>query len=169
MKRAALGRRVPLRRGERALERRVPLRRMTPLARQAPPERRAWRSEREGEAARVQLMSAQRRPGAASAAQRAKIVGAACIVCRQTKGITPAHLAPRALGGCDAADCVVPLCWLHHRAYDTGRLELLPYLEPRWRAEIGHAVSHLGLIGAYRRLTRGTLPAAAVHAADAGG
>jgi len=45
------------------------------------------------------------------------------------------------------------LCWLHHRAYDTGRLELLPYLEPRWRAEIAHAVMHLGLIGAYRRLS----------------
>jgi hypothetical protein len=45
----------------------------------------------------------------------------------------------------------VPLCWLHHRAYDTGRLEL-PYLEPRWRAEVAQAVLHLGLIGAYRRL-----------------
>jgi hypothetical protein len=50
-------------------------------------------------------------------------------------------------------DCVVPLCWLHHRAYDTGRLELLPYLEPRGRTEIAHAVLHLGLIGAYGRLT----------------
>jgi hypothetical protein len=34
----------------------------------------------------------------------------------------------------------VPLCCLHHRAYDTGRLELLPHLEPRWRAEVAHAV-----------------------------
>jgi hypothetical protein len=43
---------------------------------------------------------------------------------------------------------LVPLCWLHHRAYDTGRLELLPpYLEPAWRAEVAHAVLHLGLIG----------------------
>jgi hypothetical protein len=50
-------------------------------------------------------------------------------------------------------DCVVPpLCWLHHRVYDTGRLELLPHLEPQWRAEVAHAVSHLGLIGAVRRL-----------------
>ena len=70
----------------------------------------------------------------------AKIVGGACVVCLQTKGITPAHLAPRSLGGCDDPDCVVPLCWMHHRAYDTGRLELLPHLEPRWRAEIAHAV-----------------------------
>jgi hypothetical protein len=90
---------------------------------------------------------------AASDEQREKIVGRGCIVCQQTKGITPAHLTPRAQGGCDDPDCVVPLCWLHHRAYDTGRLELLPYLEPRWRTEVAHAVGHLGLIGAYRRLT----------------
>jgi len=89
---------------------------------------------------------------AASDAQRTKIVGSACIVCQQTKGLTPAHLAPRALGGCDHPDCVVPLCWLHHRAYDTGRIELLPHLEPCWRAEVAHAVIHLGLIGALRQL-----------------
>jgi hypothetical protein len=52
------------------------------------------------------------------------------------------------------------MCWVHHRAYDTGRLDLLAYLEPRWRTEIAHAVAHLGLIGAYRRLTGGRLPAA---------
>jgi hypothetical protein len=50
---------------------------------------------------------------------------------------------------------VVPLCWTHHRAYETGRLELLGHLEPQRRAEIAHAVSHLGLIGAVRRLAPG--------------
>jgi hypothetical protein len=98
--------------------------------------------------------STRRAPFAASEAQRAKMLGAACVVCRQTKGITPAHLAARSLGGCDHPDCVVPLCWMHHRAYDTGRLELLPHLEPRWRAEVAHAVLHLGLVGAYYRLCR---------------
>jgi hypothetical protein len=83
------------------------------------------------------------------------VIGGACVVCQQTKGITPAHLAPRSLGGCDAAECVVPLCWMHHRAFDTGRLELLPHLEPVWRAEAAHAVMHLGLIGAVRRLAPG--------------
>jgi hypothetical protein len=39
-----------------------------------------------------------------------------------------------------------------HRAYDTGRLALLPHLEPRSRVEVAHAVLHLGLIGTYRRL-----------------
>jgi hypothetical protein len=29
---------------------------------------------------------------------------------------------------------------MHHRAYDLREFELLPYLEPRWRAEIAHAV-----------------------------
>jgi hypothetical protein len=43
----------------------------------------------------------------------------------------------------------------HHRAYGTGRLELLPHLEPQWRAEVAHAVMHLGLIGAVRRLAPG--------------
>ena len=92
---------------------------------------------------------------AASDAQRAKIVGGACVVCLQTKGLTPAHLAPRSLGGCDHPDCVVPLCWMHHRSYDTGRLELLPHPEPAWRAEVAHAVLHLGLVGAVRRLAPG--------------
>jgi hypothetical protein len=36
--------------------------------------------------------------------------------------------------------------------YDEGRLELLPHLEPQWREEVAHAVAHLGLIGALRRL-----------------
>jgi hypothetical protein len=53
------------------------------------------------------------------------------------------------------SDSGVPLRWLHHGAYDTGRLELLPHLEPHGRAEVAHAVSHLGLIGAVRRLAPG--------------
>jgi hypothetical protein len=103
----------------------------------------------------AEATNGRRAPFGASEAQREKIVGGACVVCCQTKGLTPAHLAPRSLGGCDHPDCVVPLCWTHHRAYDTGRLELLPHLEPQRRAEIAHAVSHLGLIGAVRRLAPG--------------
>jgi hypothetical protein len=121
----------------------------TPLARRTPLRRTALVPA--GPAA----VDTARRPMAASDAQRAKIVGSACVVCLQTKGLTPAHLAPRSLGGCDHPDCVVPLCWMHHRAYDTGRLELLPHLEPRWRAEVAHAVAHLGLLGALRRLGPG--------------
>jgi hypothetical protein len=140
--------------------RRAPLRRSTPLrsttgpVREVPLRRTPLRpgpwSRPDGEAT-----NRRRAPFGASQAQREKIVGSACVVCRQTKGLTPAHLAPRSQGGCDHPDCVVPLCWTHHRAYDTGRLELLPHLEPQWRAEIAHAVSHLGLIGAVRRLAPG--------------
>jgi hypothetical protein len=125
----------------------------TPLQRSAPPQRRTP-LRRVPPRSPTAPSGEARAPFAASDAQRQKIVGGACVVCQQTKGITPAHLVPRALGGCDDPDCVVPLCWLHHRAYDTGRLELLPHLEPHWRAEVAHAVLHVGLAGAMRRLAR---------------
>jgi hypothetical protein len=113
--------------------RRTPLRPTTPLRRSAAPARRTplrrtplrpgpWRKPAD------EASGGRRAPFGASEAQREKIAGGACVVCAQTKGVTPAHLAPRSLGGCDHPDCVVPLCWTHHRAYDTGRLELLPYL-----------------------------------------
>ena len=144
-------RRGRLKRGT-ALARGAPPERRTPLSRTAPlkpgPVRAPGRQEAGG-------ADAARLPLSASAAQRAKVVGSACVVCEQTKGITPAHLAPRSMGGCDEPDCVVPLCWPHHRLYDTGGLELLPYLEPTWRDEVSHAVLHLGLIGAVRRLAPG--------------
>ena len=127
----------------------APLERVTPLDRTTPLRSVPLRDPGRQQGGRT------RRPLSASAAQRAKIVGSACVVCLQTKGLTPAHLAPRTMGGCDEPDCVVPLCWLHHRAYDTGRLELLPFLEPQWRVEVAHAVLHLGLIGAVRRLALG--------------
>jgi hypothetical protein len=120
-------RRRPLRPG-RGLRRRTPLRRLATLGGAAP-------------------LSAA--PG-----QRDKVAGRPCLVCGSVARVDPAHLIPRSLGGCDEPDCVVPLCRTHHRAYDTGRLELLPFLEPRWRVEVAHAVLHLGLIGAVRRLGR---------------
>lgn len=90
--------------------------------------------------------------------QRAKIVGDACVVCQQTKALSATRLA--LADGCDDVDCVVPMCWPHHHLYELGGLDLLHHLEPRWRREIANAVSHLGLITAYRRLTGGRLPAA---------
>jgi hypothetical protein len=98
--------------------RRTPLRRRTPLARGADTQPRTALAQAATPSAR--------RPMAASQAQRAKIIGAACVVCEKTNGLTPAHLAPRGMGGCDHPDCVVPMCWAHHRAYDTRRLDLLP-------------------------------------------
>ena len=93
----------------------------------------------------------------ASPAQRAKVAGQRCIVCGVATRIDPVHLVPRVLGGCDEADCVVPLCRTHHRAYDQAGLDVVAFLEPDWRAEAAHAVLHLGLAGALRRLGgRGT-------------
>jgi hypothetical protein len=37
--------------------------------------------------------------------------------------------------------------------YDAGRLDLLGHLEPAWRAQLAHAVRHLGPLGALRRIT----------------
>ena len=91
----------------------------------------------------------------ASEAQRVAVAGLCCIVCSTDRWIDPAHLIPRSLGGCGDALCVVPLCRSHHRAYDRGELDLLPYLEPGWRAQLAHAVGHAGLIGALRRISGG--------------
>jgi cytochrome c553 len=65
----------------------------------------------------------------------------------------PAHLVPRSLGGCDHPDCVAPLCRRCHRAYDRGELDLLPRLEPRFRAELAHALTHLPLVAVLQRVT----------------
>ncbi|MGZ4182945.1 MAG: hypothetical protein ACXVUL_19960 [Solirubrobacteraceae bacterium] len=89
----------------------------------------------------------------ASERQRAAVAGRRCIACCAETRIDPAHLIPRSLGGCGDPLCVVPLCRRCHRAYDRGALDLLPYLEPAWRAQLAHAVRHLGLIGALRRVS----------------
>jgi hypothetical protein len=88
-----------------------------------------------------------------SGAQRAAVRGARCIVCGTATAVDPAHLVPGPLGGCDDPLCGVALCRAHHRAYDRGRLDLVPYLEPRHRAQAAHAVEHVGLVGALRRLS----------------
>jgi hypothetical protein len=118
---------------------RTPLRRRTPL--------RAKSTLRRS-------MPIQRSPSmAATDAQRAAVAGRTCIVCGSDRRVDAAHVIPRSLGGCGAAACCVPLCRPHHRAYDGGDLDLLPYLEPAWRAQIAHAVGHVGLIGALRRIS----------------
>jgi hypothetical protein len=132
MKRGAPARRTPLRYGRpparrTSLKRRSELRRTTALARApfAP----------------------------ASPQQRAKVAGRPCLVCHRTVRIDPAHLVPRSLGGCDDALCVIALCRPCHRAYDRGELDLVAYLEPHHRAEAAHAVTHLGLARALRRIS----------------
>ena len=96
----------------------------------------------------------QRTPSmVATDAQRAAVAGRCCIVCGTDRRIDPAHLIPRSLGGCGDPLCVVPACRRCHRAYDRGELDLVPYPEPGWRAQLAHAVGHVGLIGALRRIS----------------
>jgi hypothetical protein len=95
---------------------------------------------------------------AASPAQREKVSDAACVVEGLTaeelhQPVDPAHLCDRSLGGCESAACVVPLSRFWHRAYDEGRLDLLPHLEPNYHAELAHMVEHMGLIAALQRVT----------------
>ncbi len=90
---------------------------------------------------------------AATDAQRMAVAGRPCIVCGTENRIDPARLIPRSLGGCGDALCVTALCRSCHRAYDRGELDLLPLLEPRWRAQLAQAVGHIGLIGALRRIS----------------
>lgn len=89
----------------------------------------------------------------ASPAQRERVQDRPCVVCGSSE-VEPAHLAARAQGGCDDSLCVIPLCRHDHRLFDDNAMELLPHLEAAGlREEIGHAVVHLGLIGALHRLT----------------
>lgn len=90
---------------------------------------------------------------AASEAQRAVVAGRCCVVCGTDKRIDAAHLISRSLGGCNHPLCVIPACRRCHGAYDRGELDLLPYLEPACRAQLAHAVGHVGLIGALRRIS----------------
>jgi hypothetical protein len=117
--------RTPLRRRAK-LRARTPLRRTAPLAKTA--------------------------SLAVTDSQRLAVAGRPCIVCGATTRVDPAHLIPRSLGGCGDRLCVVPACRACHRAYDSGELDLLPYLEPGWRAQLAHAVAHVGLVSALRRI-----------------
>ncbi|MDP9346045.1 MAG: HNH endonuclease [Actinomycetota bacterium] len=124
--------------------RRTRLRRGTPL-RRTPGLRRRTVLRRSAPLARAPFSPA-------SEAQRETVLGLRCVVCGATP-VDPAHLIARAQGGCDHPDCVVALCRAHHRVYDRGELALLGYLEPRWRAQVAHAVAHVGLMAALWRLT----------------
>jgi hypothetical protein len=78
----------------------------------------------------------------ASTAQRAKVQGHVCAVCR-TEPVDPAHLTPRAFRGCDHEDCVIGLCRPHHRAFDDGTLDLLPYVAGQgFTRELAHMQGH---------------------------
>lgn len=84
-----------------------------------------------------------------SPAQRRKADEGSCRVCLQAP-CDPAHIIDKSLGGCGHEDCVMPLCRAHHRDYDEGRLDVLPYLT---LPEQAHAAGHIGLARAIWRTT----------------
>lgn len=88
--------------------------------------------------------------GKASRAQRDKVnAELGCRFCRRAP-VDPAHVVARARGGCDAPECVIPLCREHHRQYDEGWLDVLPLLS---KVEQAHAVGHVGLVAAIHQTT----------------
>jgi predicted restriction endonuclease len=67
--------------------------------------------------------------------------------------VDPAHLVPRSRVGPpegENAENLVPLCRAHHRAFDAGDLDLLPYLT---LAEQGYVAGLVGLVEGIRRMT----------------
>lgn len=115
-----------------------------------------------GRESSARSLAGRRAISPASFDQRRKVRPLACLNCGAERGervtVDAAHVIPRSLGGCDSADCVVPLCRRAdgsgcHREYDEGRLELLPLLT--W-SEQAHAVSHVGIAAALRQTTKGS-------------
>lgn len=93
--------------------------------------------------------------GECSEEQRAKVRGVGSLISGEGP-CDPAHLWPRGAGGCDHELCVVPLIRTEHRAFDDGKLDLLPFLLAHGlTAEIQHALGHANgdLIGLLHRLT----------------
>jgi cytochrome c553 len=88
--------------------------------------------------------------------QRATVADQACIVCDTHAGhCDPAHIISRAAltDGQDDPRAVVALCRSCHDGYDERGGDLLPYLEPRHRAELAFAVERYGLIRTLERVT----------------
>lgn len=78
----------------------------------------------------------------ASSSQRAKVKAQVCAVC-QAEHVDAAHLTPRSFRGCEHEDCVIGLCRVHHRAFDDGALDLLPFLSGGgFEAELAHMQGH---------------------------
>lgn len=80
-----------------------------------------------------------------------------CYIRYQCHGpIELAHTIARRYDASDGVvdpDDVIPLCRYHHGLYDNRELDILPYLNLEEQAA---AVSHVGIVRAFARLTAGT-------------
>ena len=119
----ALERHAPLKRGRKGLRR-------TPLGHASP----AQKSKVEREGCRMSYLINS----------HGRFQGVEPVV------VDPAHITPRAIGGCDDELCVVPLTRFNHLCYDRGELDILPHLTLEEQA---HAVSHMGILAALKRTT----------------
>jgi hypothetical protein len=77
----------------------------------------------------------------ASPEQRAKVRGALSIISAEGP-CHPAHILDRRYGGCDSADCVIPLTPREHRDYEENRLDILGALiAGGFWVELGHVIT----------------------------
>lgn len=140
-------RRTPLKRTDSLKRTGGALRRSTPLGRGNGVQELGRRSQPRTSVPRRAISPASR-------AQRNKVLAEGkcrrCGLPDTVAALHPAHVCDRSLGGCDQPECVVPLCPVCHRGYDEGQIDLLPVLDHREQA---HAVNHLGIVGALRRIT----------------
>jgi hypothetical protein len=138
---------TPIAKPEKVQRTPTPLKRAKPLERRVPP-----RAAQGPSLKRAQL-------GRTTEAQKARVAGLPCIVCAEHAGhCHPAHVVARSHPKMpdEAANdtrAVIPLCFTDHRAYDDGKLDLLPYLEPVWRDAQEWAAGAVGLATAMRTIT----------------
>ena len=88
--------------------------------------------------------------------QRRKIISSPPL--RTTPSLSRISPDPAVAGRVPGPAVRVALCRRCHRTYDRGELDLLPYLEPAWRPQLAHAVGHVGLVGALRRISGNASP-----------
>jgi hypothetical protein len=91
---------------------------------------------------------------AATDAQRAAVAGRSCIICGAVKRVDPAHLIPRAMGGCGDAACVTARSVVRVTGHTTAASSTS---SRTWSRDGGRssrdAVGHVGLIGALRQIS----------------
>jgi len=108
-----------------------------------------------GKRARAQGINVpKRKPFSASPAQRVKVADAYCAVCGG-QPCDAAHVIARSITtiGQDDPLAVIPLCRTDHTLFHDGKLDLSPYLEPRYREELAFAVKRVGLFQTLRHVT----------------
>jgi hypothetical protein len=99
--------------------------------------------------------------GHCTSAQKARVAEQVCVVCGEYwNECQPAHVVPRGHPkmsdvAADDVRAVVPLCWVDHKLFDEGKIDLSLHLEPAWRDSQAWAAGAVGLASAWRSITGG--------------